>query len=124
MGEQMTDQQVLIAGGAGLFAIYYVYKKWKFGGKKVKLKEMLQSGAKIIDVRSRGEFASGHFSGAVNIPLDELSGKVSTIGSKDQAVVVYCASGMRSSSAVGVLKAAGFGNVENGINQMTLQTLQ
>lgn len=90
----------------------------------MKLKEMLKQGAKVIDVRSPGEFAGGHFSGAINIPLDQLKSKVDTLGEKSQPIIVCCASGMRSSSALGTLKAAGFTNVENGVNTMTLQTLQ
>ncbi|HMV34588.1 MAG TPA: rhodanese-like domain-containing protein, partial [Turneriella sp.] len=119
-----NDQQTLLLVGAGAFTVYYFFKKWKMGGNKVKIKEMLQNGAKVIDVRSRGEFSTGHFSGAINIPLDELPGKVSTIGKKDEPVIVYCASGMRSSSAQRVLQSAGFTNVENGINHMNLQSLR
>lgn len=118
------DQQTLLLIGATVFALYYIYKKFKMGGNKVKLKEMLQSGAKVIDVRSRGEFAGGHFSGAVNIPVDELAGKLSSIGQKDDPIIVYCASGMRSSSAQRVLQSAGFTNVENGINHMNLMSLR
>ena len=120
----MTDQQTLLAFGFLAFAAYFFYKKWKMGGNEVKLKEMLQQGAKIIDVRSPGEFAGGHFSGAINIPLDQLKAKVNTLGEKNQPIIVCCASGMRSSSALGTLKAAGFTNVENGVNTSTLQALR
>jgi phage shock protein E len=121
----MTDiQQTLLLIGAGAFIIYSVYKKLKMGGNKVKLKQMLQNGAKVIDVRSRGEFAAGHFAGAINIPLDELPGKISTIGKKDEPVIVYCASGMRSGSAQRMLQSAGYTNVENGINSMNLMSLR
>jgi phage shock protein E len=117
------DQQTLLVVGAGAFTLYYFFKKWKMGGNKVKLKQMLQSGAKVIDVRSRGEFSTGHFAGAINIPLDELPGKISTIGKKDEPVIVYCASGMRSGSAQRMLQSAGYTNVENGINSMNLMSL-
>ncbi len=120
----MTDQQMMLVAGAGLFTAYFIYKKIKMGGNKVKLKQMLQDGAKVIDVRSKGEFAGGSFPGAINIPLDELSAKVNSIGKKDQPVIVYCASGMRSSSAQRVLMSAGFENVENGINHMNLMSIK
>ena len=118
------DQRTLLTIAFLAFAAFFFYKKWKMGGNKVKLKEMLKQGAKVIDVRSPGEFAGGHFSGAINIPLDQLKSKVETLGEKSQPIIVCCASGMRSSSALGTLKAAGFTNVENGVNTMTLQTLQ
>lgn len=117
------DQQTLLLVGTAIFVVYFLFKKFKMGANKVKLKEMMKQGAKIIDVRSRGEFAGGHFAGAINIPLDELPAKVASIGSKEQAVIVYCASGMRSSSAQRVLVQAGFVNVENGINHMNLMSL-
>ena len=78
----MTDQQMMLVAGAGLFTAYFIYKKIKMGGNKVKLKEMLKQGAKVIDVRSKGEFAGGSFPGAINIPLDELSAKVNSIGAE------------------------------------------
>ncbi len=118
------DQQTLLLIGAAAFTVYFIFKKFKMGANKVKLKEMMKQGAKIIDVRSRGEFAGGHYAGAINIPLDELPSKAASIGSKDTPVIVYCASGMRSSSAQRVLMSAGFENVENGINHMNLMNLQ
>lgn len=118
------EQQTILLASVALFTIYYFFKKWKMGGNKVKLKQMLEQGAKIIDVRSRGEFSTGHYKGAINIPLDELSGKIATLGKKGDPIIVYCASGMRSSSAQRMLQAAGFTNVENGINHMHLMSLR
>ena len=42
-------------------------------GPAVDYKALIKQGAQIIDVRSRGEYASGHVVGSVNIPLNELS---------------------------------------------------
>ena len=41
-------------------------------GPKVDYSELMANGAVIIDVRTRGEFQSGHIKGSVNIPLDSL----------------------------------------------------
>ena len=38
-----------------------------------KLVEAIKNGAMLIDVRSKGEFASGSIKNAVNIPLNEIS---------------------------------------------------
>ena len=72
----------------------------------------LKNGAQVIDVRSRAEFASGHFKGSINIPLDELDRNVGRI-SREKPVVVCCASGMRSGSAKSILQRHGF-TVHNG----------
>jgi hypothetical protein len=52
------------------------------------------------------EYASGHIEGSLNVPVGELEGQLSRIP-KDRPVVVYCASGIRSSRAASALKAAG-----------------
>ena len=82
-------------------------------GPKVDYKDLLANGAKIIDVRTKGEFQSGHIKGAVNIPLDSLKNNLSKL-KKDKPVITCCASGMRSASAKGLLKANGFVDVYNG----------
>ncbi len=84
-------------------------------GKKVKVNfgELIQNGAYIIDVRTSGEYQTGHLKGSKNIPLDKLMSQVSKI-KKDQVIITCCASGMRSASAKGMLKNAGFSNVHNG----------
>ena len=76
-------------------------------------KEAMASGAQLVDVRTTGEFASGHLPSAKNIPLHELSGRLGELGAKDGALVVYCASGMRSARAKAVLEGAGFTKVYN-----------
>jgi len=84
------------------------------------VKEMIKAGAKIVDVRSAGEFADESYPGAINIPLNIIPAKVADLGPKDGAIVLYCASGARSASAARFLKEAGFTNVVNagGIDDM------
>jgi len=81
--------------------------------KRRVLAEVLTSGAKVIDVRSKAEYAAGHYAGAVNIPVDILESKVKTLGPKDGPLVVYCASGARSAQAAALLARAGFTAVTN-----------
>lgn len=92
-----------------------------FGGKTTDYKELVQNGAQIIDVRSPGEYAGGHIKGSKNIPLQELAGKLNMI-KKDKPVITCCASGMRSSSAKGILKSNGYTEVYNGGGWASLQS--
>ena len=69
--------------------------------------------ALVVDVRSPGEFASGHVEGAVNIPVQELGRRLDECGAKDRPIILYCHSGMRAASAQSTLKRAGFSNVVN-----------
>ncbi|NCB00379.1 MAG: CoA-disulfide reductase, partial [Clostridia bacterium] len=77
--------------------------------KKVESNEPL-----VVDVRSVEEFSYGAYPGAVNIPLDELEMRMDELGKKDRKLILYCASGGRSSYAVQMLRAYGFTNLENG----------
>lgn len=60
----------------------------------------------LIDVRTPEEFASGHINGAVNIPLDQISSRVSELP-QDKPIVLYCRSGNRSNQAADILENAG-----------------
>ena len=79
-----------------------------FGGTKTgQIAEAQARGAIIIDVRTPAEFAGGHAKGAVNIPLDTLESKLSTIKQYQKPIVLCCASGMRSGRAKALLAGRG-----------------
>jgi rhodanese-related sulfurtransferase len=44
----------------------------------------------LIDIRSREEYASGHITGTLNIPMDELEARASHEVPKDKIVLIYC----------------------------------
>lgn len=94
-----------------------------FGGNSTDWAALVDSGAKMIDVRSKGEFDAGHAKGCVNIPLDQIERKV-TAYKKTDTIIVCCRSGMRSASAAGKLKVMGFTNVHNAGAWQTLNGLK
>ncbi|MGC8639392.1 MAG: FAD-dependent oxidoreductase [Isosphaeraceae bacterium] len=61
----------------------------------------------VIDVRTAKEYAEGKIPGAVNIPIEELRGRLGEVP-RDQRVAVYCRVGMRGYMATLLLKQAGF----------------
>ncbi|RFC54573.1 rhodanese-like domain-containing protein [Brumimicrobium aurantiacum] len=79
--------------------------------------------AYFVDVRTPQEFASGHYDGAINIPLNTIENYIEEIKGHEQ-VVVYCRSGGRSAQAKKVLDNAKVENVINGINQDNLESLK
>ena len=87
---------------------------------KVNYKDLVSRGAQIIDVRTPGEFKTGHIRGAVNIPLQSISSQTARI-KKGKPVITCCASGMRSASAKSILKSNGFVEVYNGGGWMSLR---
>ena len=40
-------------------------------GPKVNMRELIDNGAIIVDVRTKGEYAGGNINGSLNIPLDQ-----------------------------------------------------
>ena len=69
----------------------------------------------VVDVRTPGEFTSGAFPDAINIPLDDIMvGKGELGDDLDREIVVYCATGARSAYARQVLSQRGFSNVVDG----------
>ena len=86
------------------------------------VKEMIDKGAVIIDVRTPAEFQGGHVAGSKNIPLQNIQSKVSEIKKMNKPVVLCCASGARSGQATGFLKQQGI-QCENGGGWMQVNNL-
>ena len=69
----------------------------------------------IIDVRSPGEFATGHVRGSVNIPLDRFAQAIAeAVPDKSAPVILCCASGGRSGMACDYMQQMGYQQVSNG----------
>ena len=68
----------------------------------------------ILDVRSEEEYRMQRIDGAVLIPVGELKARAeSELPDKDAQILVYCASGARSATAVRILTKRGYTNVHN-----------
>jgi len=78
-----------------------------------KMKDLIKQGT-IVDVRTPEEFTSGHFSNAVNIPLDEVQLRIKEFTEMLKPIVAYCRTGNRSGMAVSLLKQNGIADAVNG----------
>ena len=67
----------------------------------------------IIDVRTEDEYESGKIPGALNIDIYKGQGFVYQVEELDKSknFYVYCAAGVRSANACGVMQQLGFENV-------------
>lgn len=99
--------------GVTLFVAMMAFWWWQGSNKipSAEARKLVAGGARLLDVRTPGEFASGHLDGALNIPVDVLEGRMAEIGDRETAIVVYCRSGARSARASQLLTAAGFHTV-------------
>jgi hydroxyacylglutathione hydrolase len=75
----------------------------------------------LLDVRTPHEWDKGYLPGARHLFLGELPEKLSDLN-PDEPVVVYCASGYRSSLAASLLQASGFRKVQNVLGGITAWT--
>lgn len=109
-----------IVAAVAAVAAWLVLKRF-IGGKASMsiVRQKIEAGASIVDVRSPEEFRDGGYPGAVNIPLHLLDARMAEIP-RDRPVVLYCASGARSGMAARALKKAGWADVTNagGLSDM------
>ncbi|ETN96227.1 rhodanese-like domain-containing protein [Zhouia amylolytica] len=91
-----------------------IFKRLFRSGTSPDFTELLKNDGIIIDVRTTGEYASGHIKGSQNIPLNVLPANLSKLKDKGQPIITCCASGMRSATAKNILKNQGYTNVHNG----------
>jgi len=98
---------------AAIAAVVFMIKKTGQISAKDAL-EKLKNGALVIDVRSSGEFNSGHLTDAINIPLDQIESAVpKRVKDKSQVLLLHCASGVRSGMAKSKLIGMGYTNAFN-----------
>lgn len=90
-------------------------------GPKTDFAQLIKNGAIVLDVRSKGEFESGHIRGAINISVDQLRNNLAKLKDKNQTIITCCASGMRSASAKAILSSNGYTSVYNGGGWRSLQ---
>ncbi|ADU01737.1 MBL fold metallo-hydrolase [Mycolicibacterium gilvum] len=87
-----------LAAGAPLRS----YRVADFAALAEALAENTEAGTPaVLDVRQDSEFADGHITGAVNVPLHELSKRLDEV--PEGEVWVHCASGYRSSIAASMI---------------------
>lgn len=105
----------------------FLSKLFGFGGSnEIEISNAVKQGAFLVDVRSAAEFKTGSVPGAVNIPVDNITSKVTQFKGKN-AVVVFCRSGNRSRMAKSILQQLGIKNIIDGgtwqaVNQIKNQS--
>lgn len=68
----------------------------------------------LLDVRTPREFKAGHLKDALLIPVQELKRRLNELSDfKEQEILVYCATGNRSTVAAKILNDNGFKRVSN-----------
>jgi rhodanese-related sulfurtransferase len=115
-----TDGATASGANAGLIAAAPTEAPQGLPDRDPKLAHELveQRGALLIDARTPAEYAGGHIEGAINVPHDQVPGRLAEIlalqgGDRTKPIVVYCQSGRRSGLAKSALVQDGFEAVTN-----------
>jgi cysteine synthase/rhodanese-related sulfurtransferase len=77
--------------------------------------KLVQAGAKLLDVRTPGEFQGVHIADAANVPLQAIqAGSLDGVpADKSAQIVTICGVGKRSMAALQLLKGQGYQNVKS-----------
>ena len=100
-----------VVNHAALVALNLLYGEFK-QVRVSDVRDLVEKGACIIDVREVHEWDRGHIKGAINLPMSEIRERLDEIP-KDQPVYLHCRSSQRSYNVVMALQDLGFDNVYN-----------
>lgn len=93
---------------------YWDRSSGEFDVTMEQLQKMHLEGALIVDIRSPQEYKEGHIEGAVSLPEYEIRRNASRlIPNKNQVIITYCGTGIRSKNAMRLLRSIGYVNVYN-----------
>ncbi len=96
------------AGYVGSNLLNQIYKQVNVD----QVRDLVENGEMIIDVREPYEYTRGHILGAINIPLSQLRDRLNEIPT-DRPVYLHCRTGQRSYNATMALQNLGYHNVIN-----------
>ena len=94
------------------------FKEWKNKGnikriiKEISFEDIKKDKYILVDVRARKEYMEDHLRGAINIPYFDIKKKYERLNKNDK-IVLYCQSGIRSKKALKIFENLGFENVYN-----------
>jgi rhodanese-related sulfurtransferase len=79
-------------------------------------KQIIESGAQVVDVRTDVEYEAGHIPAARHVPVADVQRESSGLA-KDQPVILYCRSGNRSAPVADAFTASGWDahSIEGGL---------
>lgn len=85
-----------------------------FGNKDKKIRDYIDKGAILLDVRTAREFNSSSLPNSKNIPLQELHNRINELKQNDKSYIVYCESGVRSAKAAKFLSLNNIDAINGG----------
>src|SRR4051812_43276585 len=85
-----------------------------FGLGNNSIRQALQEGAVIIDLRTAYEYDQGHIPRSLNIPVDRIKANTERIRGLNKPIILVCATGAHCWEAAAFLRESGISRVHNG----------
>ena len=108
---------------AGIILVVYIsYRTYRIFTLDKGLKELIEKGAVILDVRTESEYKTGHVDGSINISLGTIRDRYLELDTS-KTYITCCSHGLRSVKVETILKEKGFKKVYNGGSWADLQKI-
>jgi phage shock protein E len=103
----------LLIAAVSVLVIYLSYRTYRFATLADGLETKIANGAIILDVRTEGEYKTGHIEGSTNISLGTIRERYTALDPA-KTYITTCSHGLRSVKAEALLRERGFKHVYNG----------
>jgi rhodanese-related sulfurtransferase len=77
----------------------------------VQVVQLMNQGARVIDIRDKEEFDSGHIVNSINIPAAEIDAAGSELPKKAKSIILVCENGSKSAQCLAPMKKNGRENI-------------
>lgn len=112
---EFTNNHPLLVAGTMMMAFTVIFYELRQRGRGLvavgaaQAVQLINGGARVVDVREQGSFDAGHIVGAIRAEADALAGDKRL--KKNRPIIVVCDNGISSGRASDQLRAAGFESV-------------
>ncbi|RBQ11533.1 rhodanese-like domain-containing protein [Pedobacter miscanthi] len=113
----------IVFSGIMATCIFFIFRIFATATDNHSMENLLSKKPVILDVRTPGEYSTGHIKGSINIPLTELENGTPLTLDHHRPILTCCSHGVRSVRAAKLLKARGYKNVEDGGAWTNLQMI-
>lgn len=114
---EFISNHPLLFVAAGIVFGLIIINEWRMRTRgfaslgPAELVQKINQGATVLDMRADKDYKAGHIINAVHMPSDKMADVVKKIGDKDQAIVVYCQTGITCTRVASVLVKDGYTQV-------------
>ncbi len=116
---EFSNAHPLLVAGTILMALAVIFYELRMKASgltsisTVQAVRLINQGARVIDIRDKSQFDSGHIVNSINIPAAELDGEGDKRLKSSKSIILVCDNGSKSSQCITPLKKSGRENIFN-----------